>query len=76
MNVVEIIGNQYLRNLALEETIGRLQVENSLLQEKVMKLTPLAPTSCPLVGCKIVGEHSHEVKGPGEPTANLTGTDL
>jgi hypothetical protein len=40
MILVEVIGNQYLRILALEETVGKLQTDNSLLQEKVMKLTP------------------------------------
>jgi len=40
MTLVEVIGNQYLRILALEETVGKLQTDNSLLQEKVMKLTP------------------------------------
>ena len=44
MKVIEIVGNQYLRILALEETIGKLELEKSLLQEKVMKLTPADPT--------------------------------
>jgi len=44
MNLVEIIGNQHLRVLALEEELGRVQAENSKLQEKVMKLTPAEKT--------------------------------
>lgn len=37
MTLIEIIGNQHLRILALEETVARLQNENSKLQERVMK---------------------------------------
>jgi hypothetical protein len=71
LKVIEIIGNQYLRILALEETVGGLQVENSLLKEKVMKLTPAESSSCPLVGCKIVGEHSHAAEyGRSTASAN------
>jgi hypothetical protein len=42
MQIIEIIGNQYLRILALEETVGKLQTDNSLLQEKIVRLTPKA----------------------------------
>jgi hypothetical protein len=76
VKVIEIIGNQYLRILALEETVGGLQVENSLLKEKVMKLTPAAPSSCPLVGCKVVGEHSHAADSGQLPAYNdVIGSD-
>jgi hypothetical protein len=51
LKVIEIVGNQYLRILALEETIGRLELEKSLLQEKVMKLTPQVS--------HVVGQHVH-----------------
>jgi hypothetical protein len=57
---VEVVGHLYLRVLALEEANGQLQVENSILQEKVMKLTPAMPAAI------------LEPAG-GEP--NLTGTD-
>jgi hypothetical protein len=40
MTLVEIIGTQHLRILALEETVARMQNENSRLQERVMQLTP------------------------------------
>lgn len=43
MTVAEIIGNQYMRILALEETVGRLQDENSGLKEKILVLTPKPP---------------------------------
>lgn len=73
MNVAEIIGHQHLRILALEETIGARELEISLLKEKVMKLTPKIEPSCPLVGCQIVGPHSHEAKlGDSEPAAKAT----
>lgn len=40
MTLVEIIGNQHLRILSLEETLGQLQAENSGLKEKIVQLTP------------------------------------
>jgi hypothetical protein len=40
MRVKEVIADQYLRILALEETIGKLEMEKSILQEKVIQLTP------------------------------------
>jgi hypothetical protein len=69
LKVIEIIGNQYLRILALEETIGKLELDKSLLQEKVMKLTPAAPASCHLVACNVVGAHVHTAGGPAAHTA-------
>jgi hypothetical protein len=69
VKVIEIIGNQYLRILALEETLGQREVEISLLKEKVMKLTPAALPSCPLVGCKFVGPHDHVNSMPVLPNS-------
>jgi hypothetical protein len=40
LRVKEVIADQYLRILALEETIGKLELEKSILQEKVIQLTP------------------------------------
>lgn len=48
MKVIEIIGNQYLRILALEETLGQREVQISLLQEKVMRLTPQVKEAAPV----------------------------
>jgi hypothetical protein len=45
---VEVVGHLYLRVLALEEANGQLQVENSILQEKVMKLTPQVKEAAPV----------------------------
>jgi hypothetical protein len=55
---VEVVGHLYLRVLALEEANGQLQVENSILQEKVIKLTPATPGGTPPV---------HVVKLPNVP---------
>jgi hypothetical protein len=64
MTLVEIIGNQHLRILALEETVAQLQNQNSKLQERIVILTPKPVHGCPLVGCQIVGEHTHAMEGP------------
>lgn len=55
MTLVEVVGHQYLRMLALEETVGRLQDENSRLREEVVRLTPqktepVLPTPVPYKG--------------------------
>ena len=42
MKLIEIVGNQHLRILALEETLGRLQNENSQLKEKLLTSKPPA----------------------------------
>ena len=42
MKIIEIVGNQHLRILALEETLGRLQNENSQLKEKLLTSKPTA----------------------------------
>jgi uncharacterized membrane protein len=47
MTLVEIIGNQHLRILALEETISQLQNQNSKLQERIVMLTPKNPQGFP-----------------------------
>jgi len=62
MTLVEIIGNQHLRILALEETVGQLQAANSKLQERVMQLTPKYPQGLPeaTTGSEITGVGCHE----------------
>jgi predicted nucleic acid-binding Zn-ribbon protein len=50
MTLVEIIGNQHLRILALEETISQLQNQNSKLQERIVQLTPKASSQLDSMG--------------------------